>query len=547
MEQSRVVNASGLPDDVVGPAVGGLSQNIGRELARWVDDMRASARRSSIFDRAGYSAPDNPYSQMAVARRAVSTDDIVAGVADVTEALAFQGVHWESKNPDIADVFNQINGDLNMDEVMRVWHREEFTYSQTIIGMWWEQKKYTVRGESPDSGAKRRKTYDLYVPTGFTFLDPLKVVPVGTNIFGGDRLAWQATQFEIQQVQLLSQGTLIDPVMSRFFLAPYIPDQWEADHLASLGVDPRRLIELNPTNVFRHSVTRPDYERFPDIRLKAAFGLLDMKQQLMEADRVNLVGAANYILLVRKGTKEDPALQSEVDALQENFKVVAKIPVIISDHRLEIDIITPKQDMVLSAEKYDTLDRRILARCLGALTVASSGQRNETSLTVARGVARLLESRRHMMKRSLEDRMAKAIVEHPLNASQFKNEEPPNLAFTPRNVQLDADSQVVQAVMALRTQKELSRESILEYFGFDQEVEAMRREFEKDSGLDDTFGTVVPFSASGADTPNGTPVAPSVSGAQGGRPTGGGTSKQSPQAQTKPKTASGNPSTKTGA
>jgi hypothetical protein len=541
----RIINASGLPDAAIEHEVGRLQSQIGRELGRWVDDMRAASRRSSIFDRAGYAAPDNVYSQMHIARRAVETDDIVSGVADVTEALALQGIQWESSNPDITDVFNQISQRLNLDQVMRTWHREEFTYSQAIIGVWWDQQQFTVRGETK-AGVKRRKTYDLYCPTGITFLDPLKVVPVGTTIFGADRLAWQATDGEIKAVEAMASGALIDPVMSRFFLAPYIPDRSEAERLADLGVDPRRLIELNPVNVFRHTATKPDYQRFADVRLKSAFALLDLKQQLMEADRVNLVGAANYILLVRKGTKDDPASQEEVDNLQDNFKVVAKIPVIISDHRLEIDIITPAQDYVLNADKYDTLDRRILGRCLGALTVASSGQRNETSLTVARGVARMLESRRHMMKRTMEDRIARAIVKHPQNADQFQGDEEPNMAFTPRNVQLDADSQVVQAVMALRTQKELSRESILEYFGFDQSVEAQRREYEEESGLDDTFGTVVPFSAQGADTPNGAPKASSVSGAEGGRPSGGGETKQSPQAQTKPRTARGNTSTKKG-
>jgi len=84
---------------------------------------------------------------------------------------------------------------------------------------------------------------------------------------------------------------------------------------------------------------------------------------------------------------------SELTNLQNNFKVLAKLPVIISDHRLNVEIITPAQDFVLDGSKYDTIDRRIINRSLGSLTVTSSGQRNESTLTIARGVARLLESR----------------------------------------------------------------------------------------------------------------------------------------------------------
>ena len=54
---------------------------------------------------------------------------------------------------------------------------------------------------------------------------------------------------------------------------------------------------------------------------------------------------------------------------------------------------------------------------------------------------------------------------------------------------------MARAVLTLRTQNELSRETTLEHFGFDQAVEAMRREFEEDSGYDDLFKTQVPFSA----------------------------------------------------
>jgi hypothetical protein len=60
----------------------------------------------------------------------------------------------------------------------------------------------------------------------------------------------------------------------------------------------------------------------------------------------------------------------------------------------------------------------------------------------------------------------------------------------------------------------------------------MWREIEADKGYDDTFKTAVPFdspanqAAPGAEVPA---EPPAVSGVRGGRPTGGGDSKQSPQ------------------
>jgi hypothetical protein len=131
-------------------------------------------------------------------------------------------------------------------------------------------------------------------------------------------------------------------------------------------------------------------------------------------------------------------------------------------------------------------------------------------------------------------------------------------------VAIGTNQAVLTALLAMRTQREISRDTILEYLGLDQATEAQRLEIEK-AIYDDTFKTVIPFAAPGAGgapapgpntpapakapaarapaTPNGTPESPKVSGARGGRPAGGGDSKQSPTAQSKPKTANGNPST----
>jgi hypothetical protein len=569
------INASGREDS----EVFGTVDQIGKELARWVSRQRDTGRTGpNLLDRSAYQAPDNPYGQMSVAARAVEEDDIVGGVADVTQGLIFQGMKWEGENADDADIFNQISRDLNLDEFIRQWWREEYTYSQCVIGVWWGWKDYKVRGRTspeetalvrvpgqphpddpsksvPDTfeeprdpetnrpirkkrGNKRRKEYHVWCPTQVTTLDPQRVVPIGSGMFGQDRLAWHATKEEVTAWERMVSGEGdFDEVMGRFFLGPYKPGIAEAESLSKMGIDPKRLIELNPDFVFRHCVTKPDYKRFPDIRLRRTFKHLDMKQQLMEADRVMLVGAANYILLIKKGDKDDPADQRELDNLKEGFKVLAKLPVIVSDHRLEVEIVTPDQESVLDAQRYDTIDKRLMDTCLGSLTVTSNGQRNESTLTVARAISRLLESRRLMMKRVLEEKIARAVVDHPLNKSGGKDkfEDEPNLAFTPRNVQLDADSQIVQAVLNLRTQKELSRESTLDFFGFDQEAEAQRREHEEESGLDEVFQTSVPFDS---------PANQGPFGVMGGRPPGGGKTPQSPAAQTKARTASGNKSSK---
>jgi hypothetical protein len=552
----------------------GQMREVAAALSRWVDNARSASGRTSMFDRGMFTPPDNHYDEMRAARNAVKYDPIVAGVAEVTEAYAFQGLKWESEDPDEADAFNQLARDQNLDAVMRGMWKEEFTYGQVVTAKLWGWREYTVRGTTQNGNARKRK-FRIWAPLQLRVLDSAKTVPVGFGPLAGEQLAWQASDGEINAYETALTGTLIDPLMASFFTGQYVPSYAEQAELEQLGVDPTRLLTMNPDWVFRHTVTKPDYERFADIRLKSCFSLLDMKRQLMQSDRATLIGAANYILLIRKGNDKAPALPEEMANLHENYNFIAKMPVIISDHRLDIDIIAPKTDLTLQGDKYDVLDSRLLARLLGTLSIAGHGQRNETQVTLSAAVARVMENRRHMLKRTVELEVARAIVEHPRNKGLFDTE--PNLVFTPRNIALSMDQSYITGLLSLRTQREISRETILEYFGLDEATEALRMQMEADN-FDDIFKTQIPFAASGvgnpdppADpngggggtgkkptqpapdagtgkskpaTPNATPMAPGISGARGGRPRGGGTSAQSPQRQAKPRNGNGNPTRK---
>jgi hypothetical protein len=351
-------------------------------------------------------------------------------------------------------------------------------------------------------------------------------VPVGVGPFAGDRLAWMATVDEILNFHRVYSGETVDLEVLRFYTGVYKPDQGERMDLAAMGINPDRLLLVNPDFVFRHTTTKPDYQRFADIRMKSCFPLLDMKRQLLTADRAALIGAANYILLVRKGSKEEPASNEEINNLKENYNFIAKVPVIISDHRLSIEIIAPKTDLTLSKEKYDVIDHRLLNRLLGTLRIDPG---KETGSTLSGTVGRIMENRRHMIRRAIEREIGRKIYEDDRNADKF--DQQPSLVFTPGKISLGFDAAEVQALLGLRTQREISRETILEFFGLDEANEAKRMELEE-RVYDQIFKTAIPFSS-----PTGVP--PASTGQDGGRPTGGG--EPTKNATTAPaKTASGN-------
>jgi hypothetical protein len=541
-------------------------RQLAQQLSSWVETARSyGSGQASMFDRTLYTPPDSPYERMRVAQHAVANDDVISGIADATEALAFHGgLKWESSDPNEADLMNQLSADLNLDDVIRSMWRELFAVDQCVVAKLWDSKTYTARGET-ENGNKKKKRYDVFVPTRLTVLDSARCVPIGNGPLREDRMAWQATAHEVDDWNSNYTATEpLDPLMTAFFTGPYTPGQDETAELTAWRVQTDSLLAMNPDWVFRHTATRPDYKKFPDIRMRSVFPLLDLKRHLIASDRASLVGAANYILLIRKGSDEQPATQAEIANLRAGYNFLAKLPVIISDHRLEIDVIAPKLDFILRKESYETLDNRILTRTLA--TFAQPGVTGTAgAATFSDVLAASIQSRRHMIKRTLEKEIARAIVEHPRNEGKFKTK--PSLVFTPRTVAIGTDQAVLSALLALRTQREMSRDTILEYLGLDEATEAQRLELEEQI-YDDIFKTAVPYSspetqpntgvggapkaapeeeeppaAPARRTPNGTAESPSVSGRRGGRPAGGGNSSRSPASTAAPKTRNGNKST----
>ena len=122
-------NHSGLPSEEVAAAI--AKDNGFRQIVKQLSDWRnANINQGTMFDRKVYMPPDSPFERMRVAKVAVSEDDVVGGLADATEAIAFHGgLKWESENPDESDILNQWAADVNLDDKVRQMWRETFTYS----------------------------------------------------------------------------------------------------------------------------------------------------------------------------------------------------------------------------------------------------------------------------------------------------------------------------------------------------------------------------------------------------------------------------------
>lgn len=513
LEGGVVVVSDVDPEDVeaslqeLGPQIPG---KVSRALASWAETSSPSSRRSrGIFNRDKYVTPGKVFEQMAMASDSLD-DDIVGNVADTSEAVAFQKVSFEvAEDKDQENVWGQIGSDLDFDGFVRQMWRELFVNSQCYPVKWWGHKTYKVKGKG-EGGRERRKEYDLVVPVALGFLDPTRVVPVMATPFGTSSLAWVASDSELEAYGKEESG-IQDDFVDGLFLRKYEATPKEAEEFAGEDIPVDNLMLLNPMYVWRHTLTKATYERWSRVRMKSIFPILDLKHQLREMDRAFLLGGINFIVLVRRGTDTMPTTRQEVGDTTAQVRAQSRSPIIVSDHRIEIEIITPDLQYVLNEGNWNVLDERLMMRLWGTFQIPSEASNNETSMTLGRVIARGLASRRHMMKRSIENEVISAVTNHPLN-EDFKADC--TLEFAPRRMELEFDQSIVTMVQSLRDRGDLSRETVLTEFNFDQELEAARREYEDERWKDVFTPTNVPFnSPDNQTTPDG-------SGRTGGRPAG---------------------------
>jgi hypothetical protein len=546
IREAVVINESGISDEEVyeamrvqAPEIAAISNWANSNLV--VTQRNGTRRLQTIFDRDKYLNPQNYFDKFRIAADAVQHDDVVAGVTETTEQLAFKRVALEAMNEDEQSVWNQIADDLDLSQRMREIWRELFTVSQCYVAVFYGRKDYRVKGLSKN-GVKKKKTFkSLLVPKAMSVLDPLKVIPVGNFLFNQEQLVYLADPSEAEDFDpLLAGANSSDLVVGQLLKGKYIPSKNERSLIQDItGVSSLdQMYLLNPKNVFRITATRPQYERFATVRMESCFELLDLKRQLRQMDRASLLGATNAIILVKKGTDQRPAKPEEIVQLATQVGGTSQRPIIVGDHRIEIEIITPKLDKTLAAERYNALDARLSARLWQVMMTGNyaAGTATDNSQGLMRVVASSMEARRD----NIRDALMNKIFQPTWEANDALMDEP-KMGFYPRRIALDFDPAIALYLQTLRDRGEISRETILAELDILEEDEAIKRRREAEE-YDDIFTPPnnVPFDSDHMG-PSAVKNAQRVAGQTGGgNNNGGGTNRQSvTNTKANPKTNSG--------
>lgn len=475
-DQIVTFNDTGVSDSEVYKALGAQHPEL-KSLAEWANRSQADG----IFQRDRYSNPQGVFGEIRAAQDAVENDDTTSGVADTTEQIAFNRVEIECSNPQQQDVWNQILDDLQIEKRFREIWREQFTTSNTYVAVLFGKKSYKVTLPT-ETGQKPKKEFkNLTVPTAINIMDPLRVLPVGNFLFNQEDLAYIATRGEAQKfADILGESgeKTVDQVVSQLLECRYDADRAEQAEIRNeIGesVVLTNLYKMRKDRVFKITATRSQYQRFAAVRMKSIFELLDLKAKLRQMDRAHLQGGTNFIILVTKGSDDHPARPEEMEPLAAQVRTASRVPIIVSDHRLNIEIITPKLDKTLNPERYNALDARITARLYQIFSAGNyaSGTANDDSIKLLRVVARSMEARRNIIR----DEFYRNVIRQTWEANDELTEKP-RIVFYPRRISLDFDANVVTALLELRAGGDISRDSILAEMDIIQSEEAQKREYE---------------------------------------------------------------------
>jgi hypothetical protein len=526
------VNEAGVAEDVMME----LRNNteIASIIERWSQTLSSHTHSTlDVFGRNKWQGTRHVFAQMSMCAWAVENDDILSTLADVTEALSFNRCRFDLYDDDQEDVWNQWAGEIDLDSLLRASARELFKVSQVYVGLWWGRRKYTVRDlpildavrqadiyaqkrqedllkADPMSGPplppdptslpgpgkgnrKRKKEFLVDVPTAATIFDPTKILPVGMMMFDRERFAYVATRQESEAFQAALDGDVVDSMVLQLIERKYTPSASDRQTCGELGVSQDDLWLMRKDAIFRHTLTKAQYETFASIRLKAVLPILDLKDHLRAADRAALMGNANFIVVITKGTDKLPAKPAEIENLREQAKVVARLPVLVGDHRLQVTIVAPPLDNTLIESRWQVLDSRLVFTALKSFQpIVQGGNASGGVSEMSRVVSQGLDNRRHQLVRALERFMFAAIVERNENL-----DESPSLEFQPKRISLDVQADVLNALLKLRDRGDISRETTLEEFGYDEDVEVLRRAKEK-MYYDRIFSSSTPYSSPAA-------------------------------------------------
>jgi hypothetical protein len=517
-------NRTDLPDAAIREAV----------MAHWVEtaalqfgtpttfQMYATGQGQNMLSRSPFRTPSNVIEEIKLARQVVDTDDDVYAVLNSAIAIAFgDGMQNQHEDEATLALFNELcgpaaTGGMNLDSRLKEMYREYLIAGQINTLSLFTRTRFSFTPSGTESAVNAQIATP--VPLGIVPAEHIRVLDM--DIFGTSDLAydpegtlkdWLDTYFgKATSAAVKAKMGREQPILAAMFTGP-VEVPWNDTDMFSAG---KTVYRLNPRMVHRSTMPK-GASPYPRPPLTSNFALLEAKRLLNIMDYALLQGGTNYIVVAKVGSDKLPAQQPEVDNLTDQVRAASRTGVLVGDHRVDIEIITPDLTELLNPAKRKLIGRKIamaLLRIPEQVTgdPGSAGATQELEFT-----ARTITSDRRDIKRHVEGFVYEEIVKR--NPSTFKKGTP-KLWF-PRII-LSGIKDFNDAITKARDRGDIPRKYAVEALGFDYEAAVAQREREKENGDDElmTPGSV-PFSGDmGAPAADGGAGRPVGSSSNNGRP-----------------------------
>lgn len=510
-------NRSGLPDYDVREAIRSQWVEVaGLQFARPSNFQMYAVNQGSMLARTPFRTPRNVLDEIRLAREIVDTDDDVGAVIGLMLAVAYgEGLKNQHRDETTLEFFDQMTAPTGMDleTMFEEMHREFLVAgSVTTLNLFTRKRMeyYPPKSDKPVEA-------QLQVPrVGVLPAENIRII--SNDIFGEGTLAYHVDDENLKNwlneyldpnLPAMRKSVMAnqEPVAAALFTGRVQIPYTDGDPL-SRGTT---VYTLNPRMVHRSTMPK-GAQPYPRPPLTRNFALLEAKRLLNIMDYALLEGGTNYIVIAKQGSDTLPAQQPEIDALAEQVTHASRSGVMVGDHRLSVEIVTPNLEELLNPAKRKLLGRKIsmgLLRQPEQVTgdPGTQGAANEMEFT-----ARVISSDRNKMIRHVKSTVYDEIAKR--NRATFKQGPP---SIWGQKIVLAGSKDFWENVLKARDRGDIPRRWAVEALGYDYEAGLAEREREIARGDDEilTPGSV-PFSEPGAGPQDNGPGRPPGSSSNNG-------------------------------
>jgi hypothetical protein len=471
----------------------------------------------SLLARTKFTVPKDVFEEIRLCRDMAEKDDDIRATLRTMVSVAYEGgmQNFHEDERTVA-LFNEMARAANLDHWFEEIYRE-FVISQqvtTITAFLRERVSWTPNGLDEEREER------VVVPrTAVLPAESIRAIRPG--LFGEEGLAYIPERETLRRwlEEFFADSTTAarraamareDPVAAALFV-----EQVRSENYELLTSVPLWAYRLNPRMAERFTAPKGT-SPYPRPLLTANFALIEAKRLLNVMDYALLQGGTNYIVVAKKGNDTHRATPEELANLGRVVARASRTGVVVGDHRLNFEIITPELKELLNAEKRSLVGRKLANLMMGVPEppVNSAAESMKAWMELA---TRVITADRHKVKRHVE----KAIYAETAKRNRRVVKGAAKI-WHPKII-LQGSQFFTDMVLKLGDRGNISRKTLTEVGGFSWEAEVAQRRNELESGVDDVMiPGQIPFDSpqgTPSDNPNGRPPGSSPNnGAPGARP-----------------------------